>query len=203
MIPGGQAPAEDEAVTVHLVTDFLCPWCGRFEKNQASALSDMARAGEIRLVVHPVAYLSGWNDEYSLRALTAVATVAYLQPEKYMDFSAALWEAQPGESENGEDLTDERIRQIAIDAGVTNAVANTLTIGGSPVAEWADWASEQGLDMIEGTPTIFMSYAGSEPAQWKGWLIRTTDSNGNEVMLRGDLAKAVANVKAGKDPSGG
>ncbi|MDR2347160.1 MAG: DsbA family protein [Bifidobacteriaceae bacterium] len=200
LIPGGQAPAADEAVTVHIVTDFLCPYCGMLEQAHGQTLAEAAAAGEIRLIVQPVNWLSGFNDSYSWRAMLAVETVAALQPDQFRDFYEALWANQPAESQTAGDLTDAAIAELALAAGVSQDTVDRLA--DSPVAEWSEWSSDQGRAIISGTPTVFMSYAGSEPAKWSGWLLVGADEDGNEVYQAGDLAAAIANVKAGRAPDG-
>jgi protein-disulfide isomerase len=199
LVPGGDAPSAEEAVTVEVVSDFLCPWCGLLEKAQGEAFAELAAAGEIRLIIHPVNTQSGINDEYSWRAMTAVETVAALEPDRFWAFHETLWANQPTESKDSPDLTDEAIADLAAEAGVSQETIDQFADPG--VAEWAKWSSDQGRDRIEGTPTVFLSYAGSEPVQWKNWLLVGEDSEGQEVYQRTDMAAAVAKVKAGEDPN--
>jgi protein-disulfide isomerase len=197
LVPGGDAPAADEAVTVEIVSDFLCPWCALMEEAHGQQLAAKARAGEIRLVIHPVnnAVLADINDHYSWRSMLAADTVAALEPDKFWAFQAALWANQPKESKTSGDLTDQAIADLAKEAGVSQATIDRLI--DSPVAEWARWSSDQGQG---GTPVTYMSFAGSERVVWSGWLLSGTNADGEEQFVAGDLDKAIANVKDGKAP---
>lgn len=200
LVPGGPAPAADEAVTVEVISDFLCPWCGLLEQLQGQSLAAKARAGEIRLVIHPVnnTLLDPLNDGYSWRSVLAADTVAALEPERFWDFQEALWENQPAETETSVDLTDQAIAELAAQVGVSQATIDQLVE--SPAEEWTRWSSQQGLLNAGGTPTVLMSFAGSDPEVWNQWALSGVDETGQEGFAPGDLDKAIANVKAGKKP---
>jgi protein-disulfide isomerase len=200
LAPGGTAPAPEDAVTVEVISDFVCPWCGLLEQAHGKALAAKAQAGEIRLIIHPVnnTNLSGLNNNYSWRAMLAVDTVAALEPDKFWAFHEALWENQPEESETSGDLTDEVIAELAAGAGVSQATIDQLTK--SPTEEWAQWSSYQGLSLAGGTPTVLISFNGSEPEVWNGWLLEGENDAGEPAYVPGDLDKAIANVKDGKKP---
>ncbi|MDR1189456.1 MAG: thioredoxin domain-containing protein, partial [Bifidobacteriaceae bacterium] len=190
----------DAAVTVEIISDFVCPWCRTLEEAHGQTLAAKAKAGEIRLVIHPVvnSVLADLNDHYSQRALLAVETVAALEPDKFWAFYEALWANQPEESKTGKDLTDAAIGDLAASVGVTDATIERFT--DSPVAEWAEWSSDEASKRASGTPVAYLSFDGSEPQVWNGWLLSGTDADGQEVYAPGDLDKAIANVKAGKAP---
>jgi protein-disulfide isomerase len=200
LAPGGAAPAADEAVTVEIISDFVCPWCGTLEQVHGEALAAKAAAGEIRLVVHPVvnSVLADLNDHYSKRAMLAVETVAVLEPDKFWAFYEELWANQPEESQTSGDLTDAAIADLAAGVGVSQATIDQFT--DSPVAEWAEWSSGEGAKRAKGTPVAYLSFDGSEPQVWNGWLLSGTNEDGEQVYAPGDLDKAIANVKDGKAP---
>jgi hypothetical protein len=184
---------------VEVIADFLCSACQLLEAAQAENLRTAAEAGQIRLIVHPVGYLVGDNDDYSKRSVLAAVTVAALEPELFWNFYEALWGAQPSRSETATDLTDEQIAAVARSIGVSEATTEQFV--DSPVAAWTQWSTAEGIKRLErGTPEIFMSYNGSDPAVWQSWVLSGTDESGQEVLIRGDLDKAIANVKAGKAP---
>ncbi|MDR2348927.1 MAG: DsbA family protein [Bifidobacteriaceae bacterium] len=199
LAPGGEAPTPDQAVTVEIISDFLCPACGLLEQLQGETLAEMAQAGEIRLVIHPINWLGGLNQDYSGRAQTAVVTVATLEPDRFWAFQEALWANRPPESEDGGDLTDAAIAQLARDVGVSQATVDAFA--DSPAAEWAEWSSDQGRNRISSTPTVYLSDNGSEPVAWQGWGLAVEDADGNLAYAPGDLAAAVAKVQAGQDPN--
>ncbi|MDR0592548.1 MAG: DsbA family protein [Bifidobacteriaceae bacterium] len=200
LVPGGPAPSPDQAVTVEVMSDYLCPVCGMLEQAHGQALAAKAQAGEIRLVIHPVnnTNLNVYNDLYSWRAMLAVDTVAALEPDKFWAFNESLWANQPPESKDTGDLTDEAIAELAAQAGVGQDTIDQLV--DSPVEPWATWSSGEASKRIGGTPTVFMSFNGSEPQIWNGWLLQGTDEAGETQYFAGDLDAAIANVKAGKAP---
>jgi protein-disulfide isomerase len=200
LVPGGPAPNADEVVTVRLVTDLLCPVCATFEEAHGADLANKARAGEIRLVIHPVANLVRFNQDYSTRSALALNTVAALDSEHFWDFYQLLWENRPAESDDGGDLTNQTIADLARSVGVNESTVSRLV--DSPVAQWAAWSSGEGMKQIGGTPAVFMSGPKVEPVLWESWLVTGTDQNGKEQYYKGDLDAALTKVKAGQPPDG-
>ncbi|UJP10306.1 DsbA family protein [Microbacterium sp. KUDC0406] len=102
---------------VAVFVDFQCPACKSFEDNFGSALEKAAEDGRITLAYHPIAILDRFSQgtEYSSRSAGAAVCVASTQPDKYLDFSKALFANQPEENTPG--LTDEQIVDIAKQAG--------------------------------------------------------------------------------------
>lgn len=113
----------DDAVTVSVYLDYMCPNCGQFEALNGPELDELREAGDITLVIHPVSILDGVSQgtEYSTRAAAAFAYVAENSPEHALAFNNALFANQPAEGTGG--LTDEQIETIAVDAGVPADVA--------------------------------------------------------------------------------
>ncbi|MCL1898183.1 MAG: thioredoxin domain-containing protein, partial [Micrococcales bacterium] len=155
LVPGGEVP--EDTIRVDLIFDYICPICGTLAEQATDSFLAAAQAGEISLVMHPLGYLDQYSStEYSSRAANAVLTVASLAPEQFTDFDLKLWVNQP--EEGGEGLSDEKIAELAKDAGVSDAViaqfkdklysdfvmANTLNI-----------ASIEGF---RGTPMVLMTY---------------------------------------------
>jgi protein-disulfide isomerase len=199
LTPGGEAPTADQAVTVRIFTDFLCPYCNLIEQAQGAALAEAAQAGQIRLVIHPVNYLTGFNADYSKRALLAAETVAALEPARFWAFYEALWANQPAESQTSSDLTDEAIAQLALGAQVSQSTVDLFS--DPPVAQWASWSEAEGRKLIRGTPTVLLSFAGSEPVAWNEWVMSGVDADGQSVWIPGDLSQALAKVRNGEDPN--
>ncbi|MDR3360941.1 MAG: thioredoxin domain-containing protein [Bifidobacteriaceae bacterium] len=200
LVPGGAAP--EDAVTVRIITDFLCPYCGLLEQLQGETLAELAEAGEIRLVIHPINYLKGEDQDYSLRAQTAALTVAALEPERFWEFYRVLWVNQPPHAGNGAGLSDARIAELAKGVGVSAETVEAFQ--DSPITAWAEWSTAQGRDQLgRGTPTVRLSRPGSEPVWWQNWSDVVQDEDGNEAWRPADLPGAVAKVKAGQDPNAG
>ncbi|MDR1440963.1 MAG: DsbA family protein [Bifidobacteriaceae bacterium] len=200
LVPGNPAPTAEEAVTVELVYSLGCQQCALLQQAHGRALALKAEAGEIRLVIHLVdgGETDTAGDEYSWRGMLAADTVAALAPDKFWMFLEALWGGEPTGDQAGDGLTDQAIADLASRSGLDADVIAKLV--DSPVVNWARWSSEQGLDLTAEPPAVRMSFAGSAPEVWNGWLLETVNAAGETQHLSGPLDRAVANVKEGKKP---
>jgi protein-disulfide isomerase len=181
--PGGEVA--DDAVTVDVVYDYLCPFCKQFEDTQGEALRELVAAGQVRLVIHPVAILDGASTTaYSTRAAGAAVAVAALAPAQFGAFDKALWANQP--EEGGPGLSDEQLAELATQAGVpAKVVAQLADLGYQAWATEATSAMSQ-VQGFTGTPWVLMGYGDGSRYQvdWSNV----------------DWTKAAANVKAGQAP---
>lgn len=143
----------DAPVTVTLYYDYMCPACGAFEKANGDVLDGYLADDTIRMEMHPISFLdkASQGTEYSTRAANAFATVVDEAPDKAWAFHDALYANQPEENSTG--LTDDKIAEIARDAGVPDSVVEHFdqrTYDG-----WvADVTKEAFASGITGTPTI-------------------------------------------------
>lgn len=144
----------DAPVTVQVYFDYMCPYCGKFEKANSAELSQLIQSGKARLELHPLNFLDQQSDggRYSTRAANALVTVADKAPGSVLAFNTALFNNQPAEGSKG--LSDDKIAQVAKDAGVPAAVADTFTTG--TYEGWVSQSTDTALnkDGISGTPTI-------------------------------------------------
>lgn len=146
----GQASAP---VTVEIYLDYMCPYCGRFEKANSAEIEKLVTDGTARVELHPLNFLDRFSKgtRYSTRAANAVATVADRAPEQVLALNKVLFDNQP--EENSEGLTDSRIAELAQQAGVPQAVVDVLDDGihSTWVTQSNDTAFENG---VTGTPTV-------------------------------------------------
>ncbi len=140
-IPVGQdgvagTPAADGDVVVSVYLDYMCPYCGQFEKANDSELTSLREEGGVTVEYHLLAFLDAQSKgtHYSTRAGNAAAIVADQAPEAFAAFSSALFANQPEEGTEG--LTDDEIADLATEAGVPSAVVDTFT---ATVSEDDDW----------------------------------------------------------------
>lgn len=151
----GELGGTSDGPTVQVYVDFMCPACGAFEEVNGEDLTDLMNDGTATVVYHPLNFLDRFSQgtAYSTRSANAFVTVAEEDPEHALDFMVALFDNQPDENTTG--LTDEEIADIAVDAGVSQDVADSfadLTYG-----EWVDVASQQASrDGVGGTPTVII-----------------------------------------------
>ena len=167
-IAGVTDGADDDAVTVAVYSDFICPYCKMFEELNAGTLSELREAGDIIVEYHPVSILdrASQGTAYSTRASTAAVLIAAEAPESFVDFVDAMFAAQPAENTPG--LSDAEIADVAREAGVPEEVAaliessEYLGTGDDDPATYQPWvkaATDQGSKDLGGlgTPTILLN----------------------------------------------
>jgi protein-disulfide isomerase len=181
-VPGG--PASGATIRVDVMSDYICPYCQRFEQEVGEQLEQALKDGQIQLVVHPMGYLDGFSTtDYSSRAARAATAVAGLDPEHFMAFDQALWDNQP--AEGGPGLTDEEIAGLARGAGVAEDAIAQFTAGGYD--EWVASSTQlvTNTQGFSGTPWVVIGDGEtSYPWDWS----------------QGDLQLAIARVAAGQQP---
>jgi protein-disulfide isomerase len=140
-------------VTVTVFLDFMCPYCGQFERANGSALAAAVDNGTAKLEVHPMAFLDDLSSgtRYSTRAANAFAAVANDDAATALAFSQLLFAQQPAENSAG--LTDATIADLAARAGApADVVAGFSTQAYQP---WVAKITKQAFDSgITGTPTV-------------------------------------------------
>ncbi len=139
-------------VTLEVYLDYLCPYCGRFERANGGEMARLVGAGRVRLELHPLAFLDreSGGTRYSTRAANAVATVADRAPGSILAINRALYDAQPAE---GGGLSDDRIAAVAAGAGVAPDVVARFT--DRAFEGWVTAATAGAARAgITGTPTV-------------------------------------------------
>jgi len=144
-------PAAPVKLEVYL--DYMCPFCGRFDRANADQLNRLVADGTVRLEIYPLSFLDKTSNgtRYSTRAANAAATVADRAPDKLLAFTQALFAQQPHEGSDG--LTNDQIANLAHGAGVPQDVINTFVDRTFEpwIAKLTDTAFASG---ITGTPTL-------------------------------------------------
>lgn len=129
--PGGSGAIPDGAVKVELYTDFMCPACGRLERSLGSRLQEAVDAGQIRLVLHPVAFLDQVSpDHYSTRTAAALAWVADHDAAHLLAVHRALYEQgfQPEEGSR-KPVGKEILKAQLVKAGLDQDAAEQALAG--------------------------------------------------------------------------
>ncbi len=142
------------ATTLTVYTDFICPYCGEFDRTNASVISSSLASGKVKMQVYPLNFLddASLGTKYSTRAANAFATVANSDPDHALAFYQALFENEPDENTSG--LTDQQIADLATKAGVPADVVASFT--DQTFVPWVDEMTTNALTSISGTPTILI-----------------------------------------------
>jgi protein-disulfide isomerase len=150
-VPAGPASAP---VKVSVYEDFMCPFCGQFEKASRAQLQQDIDAGKVQVQYHVLNFLDrSSTTNYSTRAANALGAVLDASgPKVAKRFHDLLFENQPAEGSAG--LSDSRLVALAVQAGaprkaVQDAVSNKSYE--SWVAKVTDRASK---DKVTATPTV-------------------------------------------------
>ena len=204
---------DDSGTVANIVTyiDYLCPFCGQFENTNSESIRAMVESGAATLEVHPIAILvnKSAGTQYSLRAANAAACVADTSPESFFDFNALLFENQPEEGTEG--LTNDEIKALADEAGVSSLSTIERCIDDTQFKSWVQDATNRALTQpvpnsdlpsITGTPTVLVNgkqYSGAleDPAEFQSFVLQAT---GESFSERDADAHAHAGAVTSPDP---
>lgn len=169
----------DAPKTVTVFFDFMCPACGQFEKVNSADLNTLTASGKVNLELRPMTFLNDQSQgtRYSTRAANALATVHDTNPALTQKFYNGLFAAQPQEGSTG--LTDEKIGQIATEAGVPADVV--ATFGQGKFNAWTEKSNKAAFDAgVTGTPAIYVNGVKAEDVFTPGTLTKLV----NEAQAR-------------------
>ena len=138
--------------TVSLYYDYSCPYCKIFALEYEPSLEQAARDGKINLEFRVLSILDHYfaGEQYSTRATNASIAVLEANPDVWLSFNKLMFLNQP---EGGTSLTDERIQEIGVEAGLTEEQASAIT-----VRQYFNWIERRTDDElatdITGVPTV-------------------------------------------------
>lgn len=120
------APADSDKPVVEIHLDFMCPFCGEFDKANAEDISTMIENQEAQIHMVPRRFLDAQSTtgDYSTRAANAYVCMYEQDPKASLSFQQLLFENQPEEGSAG--LSDEQIRGFAEQAGATEETLSCL-----------------------------------------------------------------------------
>jgi len=148
------ATAKSGAPTLDLYEDFQCPACAQLEERIGAQKASMAKAGDIKLVVHTLSFLDGnLRNDSSARSANAAACAA--DAGKFLEYRALVFAAQP--AQEGDGYTDAQLTQFAEASGITGPALTTwqqCTSSGQHAGYVTDVQEQSGRDRINSTPTI-------------------------------------------------
>jgi protein-disulfide isomerase len=128
--------------TVEVIMDPICPACGQLERTQGEYFEKMTKENKINLIIHPVALMDSGNttyakDQYSTRAVSAIAYVATQATDKLLDFISVLYSEKNQPSEAGyQPVADSFFVDLAVEAGIDQSIAAQLA--NKEYVPWSD-----------------------------------------------------------------
>lgn len=156
-----------DVLDIRVYIDYMCSYCGNFEKANAAQIKKLVGDGAATLEIHPLAILDrvSMGTKYSTRASNAAACVANFSPNNFFDFSALLYEHQPAENTAG--LSDSELIGYAKEAGVSKFTDISSCIKDQSFKSWTAAATDrfttnpipnvQAQPAQKGTPTVYVN----------------------------------------------
>lgn len=126
-LPGGggiavfQDAVKKGSPKVDLYEDFQCPFCKHLEAASGDEFTKLAKAGDIKLIYHPMTILDQAGRDDSVRATNA----AYCADDqgKFEQYHKVVFTNQPQE---GVGYTDAQLKQFGTAAGITGDAQKTF-----------------------------------------------------------------------------
>lgn len=146
--------AADARAQVDLWVDYSCPHCQDFEAANSDALNQLVAGGDVAVSYHNIQIVTG----YGTAAGSAAASVAALDPGKWVAFNTSLYANHTAETDG---WTAAQFRSLAEQQGINAAALDSISAGqytGWIASNTAD-AADQG---VTGTPTLFLNGEKSE-----------------------------------------
>lgn len=147
----GPSDAPHEVI---IYEDFLCPFCGEFERASSEDLEALAADGKVKVEYRPFNLLSNIGD-YSERSAGAFSIVLDASgADVAKRFHDLLFENQP--SESGPFPSHDELVDLAVEAGAEEDDVRSAIEGGEG-ADWVTRATEAAFDAgVTGTPTVLL-----------------------------------------------
>jgi protein-disulfide isomerase len=146
--------AKSNAPTLDLYEDFQCPTCANLERVMGAQIASMAKAGDVKLVVHTMSFLDGnLKNDSSSRAANAAACAA--DAGKFLEYHATVFAAQP--VKEGAGYTDAQLTEFAKQAGITGPALTTwqkCATSGQHDSYVQDVETSSGKAGVTSTPTV-------------------------------------------------
>ncbi|UQA79191.1 thioredoxin domain-containing protein [Gardnerella vaginalis] len=125
----GYGTTVENAPTIAVYADPLCPGCGNFNRDSDQMLIAMMKAGQINLEIHPMSFLDRISsDHYSTRVTGAIAYISSNDdnPLHLLQFINNIFaeDFQPEEGDDYKPVSNEKLIEQAVKAGVSKEVAS-------------------------------------------------------------------------------
>jgi protein-disulfide isomerase len=151
------AAANAKVPTLDVYVDFQCPNCAHFEEAFGPTLATMAKAGQIKYVVHMMSFLDAkLGNDSSTRAANAAACAA--DAGKFGEYHSAVFAGHP--ATEGAGYADVQLTEFAKTAGITGPALTTwqkCATSGQHSQYVTDVADTSGRAGINQTPTVMLN----------------------------------------------
>lgn len=150
------AKLQSGARTVNVYEDFQCPICKEFETANGDQMKTMAKAGEVKVVVHMMSFLdNNLGNDSSSRAANAGFCAA--DAGKFPEFHSTVYANQPAQEGTG--YTDAQLRSFGQTAGISGSALDTFN-NCVTKQKFKDYVTltetKSGKNGVNGTPTFFI-----------------------------------------------
>jgi len=153
---GGFVIGEEGPVELVVFEDFQCPACKAFEETSGDFVAELAAGSDVTVLKRPISILDRVSEtQYSTRSAAAAACIGSTgDDEAYEAFAGTLFAEQPDEAAAGAGLSDERLTEIATEAGadVGDCIDEGTYLG------WVAATTESANAQLEqlSTPTVLV-----------------------------------------------
>ncbi|MDT8913719.1 thioredoxin domain-containing protein [Amycolatopsis sp. PS_44_ISF1] len=144
----------DEATTkLDVYEDFLCPVCGRFEKQYGAQIDTAITVGALQVRYHIVNMLDANSAPAGYSTRAANAAIAAAEAGMFADYRTSLFGSQPVEGKSG--WTDDQLIDLGRRLGIRgDRFARDVTTGAYRNLTTAQFDRVKTLDWYKGTPTV-------------------------------------------------
>jgi protein-disulfide isomerase len=147
-------------VTIDVYEDFICPFCGQFEKSTGATLDQLVTDNKVKVIYHPVAYLDrNSSTAYSTRSSAASGCAA--NGGKFRQYAEALFNRQPAEGSAG--LSDDELINIGTGVGLDGGTFGSCVRAGTFKPWTAHVTDAASRANINSTPTVQVNGKGVDP----------------------------------------
>lgn len=149
---------------VHL--DFMCPFCGQFEKINGADISELIEQKAVTVHMVPRRFLDTYSKtgDYSTRSANAFVCAYDEDPKKALTLQSVLFENQPAEGSAG--LSDEELTGFAQQAGLSEKTLSCLD-----KLTFRPWvrqnADPYAAERAEGTPYVALNDEVQSDKVWQ------------------------------------
>jgi protein-disulfide isomerase len=148
------ATAKSNAPTLEIYSDYQCGQCAHLEKVFGATLASLARAGDIKLILHKLSFVdTNLKNDSSSRSANAAACAS--DAGKFLEYNAAVFAGQP--EKEGTGYTDAQLKEFANTAGITGEALPTwqeCTSSGKHAAYITDVQTTAEKAGVFDTPTV-------------------------------------------------